>query len=101
MDATTGQYVPDYYCSSSTDLSLSASVDLSYVVLNEVWFADKAGKVTLGMGYRFRRPVDPFARVGVLFPSGRSAVGANLDLGPGFVHMGVTWGLDLVRVLRR
>ncbi len=97
MDSATGQFVPDYYCSASTDVSLSASADLSYVVFDEVWFADRPAKVTLGMGHRLRRPAANYLRIGLLFPSPRTAIGAHLDLGSGLLRMGLAWGADLGR----
>ena len=102
LDTSNGRPVPDYLCSGGTDFTVSSCADLSYVVFDEVWFSDKPGKVTLGMGYRLRNPASPYATIGVFFPSrGRSAAGARLDMGPDLIHMGVTWGLDLVRFLRR
>ena len=77
----------------------SASVDISYIVLNEVWFSDKVGKLSLGMGYRLRHPSNPYVALGLFFPSpGRSSAGARLDMGPDYVHLGVTWALDLGRL---
>ena len=102
-DTSTYRPVPDYYCSGNTDLVPSASVDLSYIILNEVWFSDKAGKVSLGMGYRFRHPEAPYATLGVFFPSrgSSSGAGARLDMGPDYIHMGITWALDLGRFVGR
>lgn len=100
VDRTSGQYVPSYYCSGGTEFTVASSVDLSYVVLRQVWFSDKAGTVTAGLGYRFRRPETTYATIGVYFFSrGSSAAGARLDIGSGLVHMGVIWGLDLLRLL--
>jgi hypothetical protein len=102
VDTITGRYVSDFLCSGGTDFTVSSCADLSYVVFNEVWFADKPAKVTAGIGYRLRNPASPYATFGAFFPSrGSSAAGVRLDMGSDFVHMGVTWGLDLARVIRR
>lgn len=101
VDRQTGRAVPDYWCSGGTDVLRSASADLGYVLLDEVWIGDQPGKLFVGAGQRFRRPRTPYGIVGFYFDRRqRVAAGARLSVGHNYVSLGVVWGLEVRRLLR-
>ncbi len=102
VDAETGYRVADFYCTGGTRFSVSSSADLSYILLREVWFSDQPGQVTVGAGFRYDKPRTPYLTLGVYFPHRSTRLaGARLDLGSNLIHLGMVWGLDVIRVVRR
>jgi hypothetical protein len=101
-DSQSGRSVPNYYCSGGTDGLLSSAVDLSYVLLDEVWIGDQPGKLFAGLGHRFSRPQTFYGTIGLYFDSrSRDAGGIKLAIGRDYVNMGIVWGWDLARIFRR
>lgn len=100
VDRKTGRAVPDYWCSGGTDLLRSASADLGYVLLDEVWIGDQPGRLYVGVGQRFRRPRTRYGTVGLWFDRRqRTAAGARLSVGHDYVNLGVVWGFEARRLL--
>lgn len=98
-DTRTGYYVSSYRCSGGTDLLASASVELNYIALREVWLANHRGKVFAGAGWRLRDPRGAFGSIGFFFERARhSSGGVQLMIGRGFVGFGLLWGYDLRRL---
>lgn len=99
IDRRTGYYVSSYRCSGGTDLLASASVELNYIALREVWLANHRGKVFAGAGWRLRDPRGAFGSIGFFFERARhSSGGVQLMIGRGFVGFGLLWGYDLRRL---
>jgi len=102
VDSRTGWSVPNYYCSGGTDALFSTSADLSYILLDEVWFSDKPGRLFVGIGRRFAKPQTFYGTLGLFFDSrSRAAGGAKLNIGEEYMNLGIVWGLDLPRVFRK
>ena len=102
VDSQTGYGVPNYYCSGGTDALLSSGVDLSYVLFDEVWIGDQPGKLFAGLGHRFSRPQTLYGTIGLYFDNRtRDAGGVKLAIGQEYVNLGIVWGWDLTRILRR
>lgn len=102
FDSQTNRYVPNYYCSGGTDALLSAAADLSYVLFDEVWIGDQPGKLFAGLGHRFARPQTFYGTIGLYFDNrSRDAGGVKLAIGQDYVNLGIVWGWDLTRILRR
>lgn len=98
-DTQTGYYVSSYRCSGGTDLLTSASIELNYIVLREVWLANNRGKVFTGAGWRLKDPQGAFGSIGFLFERARhSSGGVQLMVGKEFVGFGLLWGYDLRRL---
>ena len=102
FDSQAGYYVPSYHCSGGTDALLSSAVDLSYVLFDEVWIGDQPGKLFAGLGHRFAQPQTFYGTIGLFFDNrSRDAGGVKLAIGRDYVNLGIVWGWDLTRILRR
>ena len=102
VDARSGWSVPNYYCSGGTDALLSSSVDLSYIIFDEVWISDKPGRLFAGIGHRFAKPQTLYGTIGIFFDTrSRGAGGAKLNIGEEYMSLGIVWGLDLLSFFRK
>lgn len=101
-DRGADEYVPYYNCTPGTDFSRSGSVELSLIPIETVYFAGKVGRLHTGMGMRLHDPRTLYGTVGLFFDSasGSSAAGVRVCMGREFIFMGVTWGVDVRRILR-
>jgi hypothetical protein len=98
-DTQTGYYVSSYRCSGGTDLLASASAELTYVALRDVWLSNNRGNVFVGAGWRLKSPRSAYGSIGFFFERPRhSSGGVQLMIGQGFVGFGLLWGYDLRRL---
>lgn len=98
-DTQTNYYVSNYRCSGGTDLLGSASAELNYVVLRDVWLSEHQGQVFAGAGWRWKSPRSAYGSIGFFFERPRqSSGGVQLLIGRGFVGFGLLWGYDLRRL---
>ena len=99
VDGRTNFRVASYRCSGGTDVQVSASADLAYVIADEVWIASQPGKLFAGVGYRHAKPQTAYGTIGVFFdPPNQSAGGFKFMFGEGYVALGLLWGFDLRRL---
>ena len=96
-DTRTGYYVSSYRCSGGTDLLASASVELNYIALREVWLANHQGKVFVGAGWRFEIH-KAFGSIGSFLSAPAQQRRSAADDRKGFVGFGLLWGYDLRRL---
>ena len=97
-DSQSGLFVPDFRCAGGTDVLGSASADLSYILVENLWIGDNPGKLFAGLGYRFFKPRTPYGTFGIYFNlrTGR-AIGIKISLGFDYVLVGIHWGFNLRR----
>mgnify|MGYP003973867349 FL=1 len=99
IDRNYNYRVPNYRCSGGTDVLISASADLAYIIADEVWIANQPGKIFAGVGYRHTKPQTAYGTIGVFFdPPDKSAGGFKFMFGEGYVALGLLWGFDLRRL---
>lgn len=101
-DRDTDAYVPYYRCSPGTDFRRSGSAELSFIPIETVYFSGKAARLHTGLGMRLKDPKTLYGTLGLFFdsPSGSSAGGVRLAMGRNFIFLGITWGMDVRRLLR-
>lgn len=95
-------YVPYYRCTPGTDFRRSGSAELSFIPIETVYFAGKVGRLHTGVGMRLEDPRTAYGTVGLFFDSasGSSAAGVRVSMGRQFIFLGVTWGVNVQRVLQ-
>ena len=72
------------------------------VGFDEVWIGDQPGKLFAGLGHRFAQPQTFYGTIGLFFDNrSRDAGGVKLAIGRDYVNLGIVWGWDLTRILRR
>lgn len=102
FDRTDDEYVPYYRCTPGTDFTRSGSAEFSFIPIETVYFAGKVGRLHTGLGMRLQDPRTPYGTVGLFFDSasGSSAGGVRVSMGREFIFLGVTWGMNVRRLLR-
>ena len=102
FDRATGFQVSDFRCSGSTDAQRSASVDLNFIAVNELWLGNHPARLFAGGGFRFLNPQTPYLSAG-LYTASRSGFsgGFKLAMGEDYIFLGLVWGLDMRRIFRR
>ncbi|NKB69251.1 MAG: hypothetical protein GKR89_19450 [Candidatus Latescibacteria bacterium] len=99
VDRQTGFRVSDFRCSGGTDALRAASVDLSFIVFEELWLGGRPGRVLVGGGYRFMNPGTPYGTISLYFDARKDMLGGfKAAVGQEYVFFGVFWALDLRRV---
>ncbi|HIL11953.1 MAG TPA: hypothetical protein EYG11_24975 [Candidatus Latescibacteria bacterium] len=99
IDRNYNYRVPNYRCSGGTDVQISASADLAYIIADEVWIGNQPGKLFAGVGYRHTKPQTAYGTIGVFFdPPDASAGGFKFMFGEGYIALGLLWGFDLRRL---
>lgn len=99
VDSLTQYRVPSYRCSGGTKMLVSASADLAYIIIDEVWIVDQPGKFFAGLGYRHVKPRTAYGTLGLFFDQpGRTVGGFKCVFGKGYIALGIIWAYDLRRI---
>jgi hypothetical protein len=101
-DTVEERQVPNLSCTPGTDFNRSGSAELSFIPIETVYFAGKVGRLHTGMGMRLEDPRTAYGTVGLFFDSnsGSSAAGVRVSMGREFIFLGVTWGVNVRRILQ-
>ena len=102
FDRATGILVSDFRCSGGTDALRSASADLNFIAVNELWLGDHPARLFVGGGYRFLNPATPYFSAG-LYTATRSGFsgGFKLAMGEEYTFLGIVWGMDMRKLFKR
>ena len=100
VDTQQNIFVSRTRCSGDVNIVRSFSVDLGIMPTEALLVAGKPGRLYLGLGFRALKPRTPYGMIGMFFdtPSGRAG-GVRLAMGRDFLTIGISWGLDVRRLL--
>ena len=102
VDLATRLRVSDFHCSGSTAALRSASADLNFIAVNELWLGDHPARLFVGGGYRFLNPATPYFSAG-LYAASRSGFsgGFKIAMGEEYIFLGIVWGIDMRKIFNR
>ena len=102
VDVEQGFVVSSSRCSGDVNIVRSFSVDLGIMPTEALLVAGRPGRLYLGLGFRALKPRTPYGMIGMVFdsPSGRVG-GVRLAMGRDYLSIGISWGINVRRLLRR
>ena len=103
VDLDLNLLVSEFRCSGGLDLVRSYQADLGVMPSEALYVAGKPARLYAGLGFRGVNPKTPYGVIGMFFDSPKSgrATGIKLAMGSSYVSLGVVWGFEVTRFLRK